>query len=51
MIALLQCVCSARVDIAGDTLAAIERGILVFVGADMRVTLLNDGPGTFWLTA
>lgn len=34
MIALLQRVCCARVDIAGATVAAIERGILVFVGVE-----------------
>ena len=38
MIGLLKRVSSARVDIAGET-----------VGADMQVSLTNDGPVTFWL--
>jgi D-tyrosyl-tRNA(Tyr) deacylase len=33
---------------AKETLPAVETGVF---GADMRVTLVNDGPVTFWLEA
>jgi D-tyrosyl-tRNA(Tyr) deacylase len=93
MIGLLQRVSSARVDVGGETVGAIQRGLMVLVcaergdaemhaerllappeegrrlfehmlrraqaahpvvqagrfGADMQVTLTNDGPVTIWL--
>lgn len=47
MRAVVQRVASARVDIAGETVAAIERGLLVFVGV-ARGDCAEDGA---WLAA
>ena len=52
MIALVQRVAEARVAAGGENLGAIGRGVLALVGverADMQVSLVNDGPVTFWL--
>ena len=36
------------VEHCGDTLPGVETGVF---GADMKVSLVNDGPVTFWLEA
>lgn len=65
MIGLLQHVSRAQAEVAGTCVGAIGRGLFEYVvaaaqarhspvacgrfGADMQVTLTNDGPVTFWL--
>ena len=51
MIALIQRVSAARMDVGGKTVGAIGQGVLALVGADMKVSLVNDGPVTFWSRA
>jgi len=62
MVALLQRVSSAAVDIEGKRVSEIGPGLLAELGsildkpiatgrfaADMQVSLVNDGPVTVWL--
>ena len=63
MIGLLQRVTEAHVEVDGNRVGAMGPGLLVLAcasashspvasgefGASMRVSLVNDGPVTFWL--
>ena len=51
MIGLIQRVSEARVSVDGQVVGRIARGLLVLIGVDMQVSLVNDGPVTFWLQA